>query len=175
MSNIFYSPVLSKKLWASAHPFKICVWYHEYMEQSYYRKTSHTVFDCTYHIVWITKYRYPVLVGDIALRVRDLVRQTAQEHHAEIIRGTVSKDHIHIYLSVPPYVSISKLVQNLKGKTSRKIQQEFPELKKRYWGRHFWAIGYFVRTAGNVTDDIIKKYIENHGKDDAFGDFKVEN
>ena len=145
------------------------------MSQAYYRKTTHTVFDCTYHIVWITKYRYPVLVGDIATRVRDLVRQIIQEYHAEIIRGTVAKDHVHIYVSIPPYVSISKLVQSIKGKTSRKIQQEFPELRKRYWGRHFWAIGYFVRTTGNVTDDIIKQYIKHHGKDDEFGNFQVEN
>lgn len=145
------------------------------MSQAYYRKTTHTVFDCTYHIVWITKYRYPVLVGDIATRVRDLVRQIIQEYHAEIIRGTVAKDHVHIYVSIPPYVSISKLVQNIKGKTSRKIQQEFPELRRRYWGRHFWAIGYFVRTTGNVTDDIIKQYIKHHGKDDEFGNFQVEN
>lgn len=141
----------------------------------YYRKTSHTTFDCTYHIVWITKYRYPVMIGDIAVRVRDLVRQICSENQVEILRGTVARDHIHIYVSVPPYLSISKLVQYLKGKTSRKVQQEFPELKKRYWGQHFWAIGYFVRTSGNVTDDMIKDYIENHGKDDKYGNFQVEN
>lgn len=141
----------------------------------YYRKSTHTVFDCTYHLVWITKYRYPVMVGDIALRVRDLVRQICQDEHTEIIRGTVAKDHVHIYASVPPYVSISTLMQRIKGKTSRKIQMEFSELKKRYWGKHFWAIGYFVRTTGNITDEMIKDYIKNHGKDDNYGDFQVEN
>ena len=141
----------------------------------YYRKTSHTTFDCTYHIVWITKYRYPVLVGDISMRVRDLIRRICTEEHAEIIRGTVSKDHVHIYVSIPPYLSISKLVQYLKGKTSRHIQQEFPELKKRYWGKHLWAVGYFVRTTGNVTDEMIKEYIEHHGKDDHYGNFQVEH
>ena len=146
-----------------------------YHMMQYYRKTSHTTFDCTYHIVWITKYRYPVMVGDIATRVRDLVRQICAENQVEIVRGTVAKDHVHIYISVPPYLSISKLVQYLKGKTSRKIQQEFPELKKRYWGKHLWAIGYFVRTTGNVTDDMIKEYIKHHGKDDDFGNFQVEN
>ena len=146
-----------------------------YHMMQYYRKTSHTTFDCTYHIVWITKYRYPVMVGDIATRVRDLVRQICTENQVEIVRGTVAKDHVHIYVFVPPYLSISKLVQYLKGKTSRKIQQEFPELKKRYWGKHLWAIGYFVRTTGNVTDDMIKEYIKHHGKDDDFGNFQVEN
>ena len=141
----------------------------------YYRKTSHTKFDCTYHIVWITKYRHGVMIGDIAYRVRELIRQICEENQVEIIRGTVARDHVHIYVSVPPYLSISKLVQSIKGKSSRKVQQEFPELKQKYWGRHFWAIGYFVRTAGNVTDEMIKDYIENHGKDDNYGDFQVEN
>ena len=142
---------------------------------TYYRKTSHTAYDCTYHIVWITKYRYPVLIGDIGIRTRDLIRQVCKDHDVEIIRGTVAKDHIHLYVSIPPYLSISKLLQHLKGTSSRKIQQEFPELKKRYWGRHFWAIGYFVRTSGNVTDEMIKHYIENHQHDDRFGDFEVEH
>ena len=141
----------------------------------YYRKTSHSTFDCTYHLIWVTKYRYSVLVGDIGIRVRELVRQICQENQVEIIRGTVSHNHVHIYISVPPYLSISKLVQSIKGKTSRKIQQEFPELKKRYWGSHFWAVGYFVRTTGNVTDEIIKEYIDNHNQDDKYGDFQVEN
>lgn len=140
----------------------------------YYRKTSHTTFDCTYHIVWITKYRYPVLVGDISVRVRDLVRQICQENQVEILRGVVSRNHIHIYVSIPPYLSVSKLAQYLKSKTSRKIQFEFPELRKRYWGKHIWAVGYFVRTTGNVTDEMIKQYIEHHGKDDRFGDFQVD-
>jgi putative transposase len=141
----------------------------------YYRKTSHSTFDCTYHIIWITKYRYPVLIGDIAIRTRDLIRQVCIDNQVEIIRGNVANNHVHIYVSVPPYLSISKLMQLLKGKSSRKIQQEFPELKKRYWGQHFWAIGYFVRTTGNVTDEMIKEYIERHADDDRFGDFKVEH
>ena len=140
---------------------------------NYYRKGSHTVYDCTYHIVWITKYRYKVLSGDVALRVRELVRQICQQHRVEIIRGSIGRDHIHLYVQVPPSLAISKLVQNLKGKTSRKIQQEYPSLKKRYWGKHLWAIGYFARTTGNVTDDIVKSYIENQVEDDKFGDFKV--
>ena len=93
----------------------------------YYRKASHTVYDCTYHIVWITKYRYSVLVGDVGNRARDLIREICQDNGVEIIRGKVASNHIHIYVSIPPYHSVSKVVQCLKGKTSRKIQQEFPE------------------------------------------------
>ena len=143
----------------------------------YYKKGSHTVYDCTYHIVWITKYRYSVLVGDIGVRVRDLIREQCKEYSVEIIRGKIGKNHVHIYVSIPPYLSVSKVVQYLKGKTSRKIQQEFPELRKKYWGQHFWAVGYFARTTGNVTDEMIKNYIDNHQKenrDDKYGDFQVE-
>jgi putative transposase len=143
----------------------------------YYRKSSHSTYDCTYHIVWITKYRYPVLIGDIGHRAKDIVREVCQENQVEIIRGRIANNHIHVYVSVPPYLSISKLVQYMKGKTSRKIQMEFPELRKRYWGRHLWATGYFVRTTGNVTDQMIKQYIESHSndKDHGHGDFKVES
>ena len=115
----------------------------------YYKKTSHTVYDCTYHIVWVTKYRYRILVGDIGRRARELIQEVCQDNNTEIIRGKIaSSNHVHIYVSVPPYQSISKLVQYLKGKSSRKIQQEFPELRRKYWGKHLWAVGYFVRTTG---------------------------
>ena len=140
----------------------------------YYRRTSHTVYDCTYHLVWITKYRYPILVGDIGHRVKDLVQDICRDQQVEIIRGRVASDHVHIYVSMPPYLSVSKLVQYLKGKTSRKVQQEFPELRKRYWGKHLWAVGYFVRTTGNVTDEMIKQYIERHSnREEKYGDFQV--
>ena len=128
----------------------------------YYKKTSHTIYDCTYHIVWVTKYRYKVLIGDIGRRAKDLVQEICQDNGVEILRGKVASNHIHIYVSIPPYQSISEVVQYLKGKTSRKIQQEFPELRKRYWGKHLWAVGYFVRTTGNVTDQMIKDYIDRH-------------
>ncbi len=142
----------------------------------YYKKTNHSVYDCTYHIVWITKHRYSVLVGDIGRRVKDIVTEVCKDNGVEIIRGSVASNHVHIYVSIPPYQSVSKLVQYMKGKSSRKIQQEFPELRRRYWGKHLWAVGYFVRTTGNVTDSMIKAYIEKHeGREDKFGDFKVEN
>ncbi|MBR9983846.1 MAG: IS200/IS605 family transposase [Wolbachia endosymbiont of Homalodisca vitripennis] len=140
----------------------------------YYRKSSHSVYECTYHIVWITKYRYPVLVGDIGQKAKEVVQEVCANNQVEIIRGRVASSRV--YVSLPPYLSISKLVQLIKGKSSRKIQQNFPELKKRYWGKHLWAVGYFVRTSGNVTDEMIKNYIENHSKkEDKFGDFQVES
>ena len=142
---------------------------------SYYRRTSHSVYDCTYHIVWTTKYRRPVLVGDIGYRIRDLIRQGCDELNVEIIRGNIVRDHVHLYATIPPYLTVSKVVQRLKGRSSRKIQQEYTELRKQYWGRHFWAIGYFVRTSGNVTDKMIKKYIEAQKKESIkHGDFQVQ-
>jgi len=143
---------------------------------TYYKKTSHTAYECNYHIVWVTKYRYRVLVGDIGRRVRDLLQEVCRDNSVEIIRGKVASNHIHMFVSIPPYQSVSKVVQNLKGKSSRKIQQEFPELRKKYWGRHLWAVGYFVRTSGNISDTDIKNYIDQHeSHEDKFGDFQVEN
>ena len=137
----------------------------------YYRTTSHTRFDNKYHIVWITKYRKKVLKGDIGIRIRDIIRQVCEKFGIEIIRGNISPDHIHIFVSIPPQYSVSKIVQNIKGRSSRIIQQEFPNLRREYWGRHFWAIGFFCVTSGNVTDEMIMKYIEeqgNKGDDDIF-------
>lgn len=99
---------------------------------NYYCRTSHAVFKRTYHIVWITKYRYPVLVGDISVRARELIRQICKDNQVEIIRGRIARNHLHLRVSIPPYISISKIVQYLKGATSRKIQQKFPELRKFY-------------------------------------------
>ncbi len=125
-----------------------------------YRKTSHAVYDLKYHLVWITKYRKPVLHGRVAERVRELIREICKANEVEILRGHISSDHIHIFVSVPPQISVSKLMQKLKGKTSRKMLAEFKELSKRYWGRHIWGRGYFAASSGNVTDEVIMQYIE---------------
>src|SRR4030042_5785846 len=101
-----------------------------------YRKSSHTVYDIKYHIVWITKYRKPIMKGIIATRLRDLIREICRTNEVEIIKGHVSKDHVHIFVSVPPSLSVSKLVQRLKGKTSYKMMQEYKSLSKEFWGRH---------------------------------------
>ena len=126
------------------------------------RRSSHTVSRLMVHLVWVTKYRYPVLRGDIQERCRELIIQICDTEDIEIIKGVVSKDHIHMLIEYPPKTSISNLVKRLKGRTSRLLQKEYPKLKKRYWGRHFWAIGYGAWTAGNITDKIIKEYLEHH-------------
>lgn len=138
-----------------------------------YRHGSHTVFTIHLHLVWITKYRKKVLVESVALRIRDMIREICQGEGVDIIKGHVSQDHVHLFVSLPPQVTISRLVQRLKGKTSFKLLNEFPHLRKTYWGRHFWARGYFCCSSGNVTDEMIIQYIE---KQDAASDdnFKVE-
>jgi putative transposase len=141
-----------------------------------YRKTSHCVYDIKYHIVWITKYRKPVLNKEVGKRVRELVRVICTSLDVEIEKGHVSRDHVHLLVSVPPYLSVSKLVQRMKGLTSRKLLQEDHNLNKAFWGRHLWARGYFVASTGNVTDEVIAKYIEEQEKmeRDQDADFKVE-
>ena len=136
-----------------------------------YRKGSHTVYNIQYHFVWVTKYRYHVLAGEVKLRVREIIRQICQQHDFLIEQGHVSKDHVHILVSAPTHMSASQIMQKIKGRSSRVLQQEFPHLKKRYWGQHIWARGYFCTTVGQVTDQMIRDYIEGHvGKspDDSF-------
>jgi len=136
-----------------------------------YRRDKHTVYNITYHYVWVTKYRYHVLKGDVALRARDLIRQTCLSRGITILKGSVGVDHVHILVSCPPSLSPSKIMQYIKGRSSRMLQDEFPHLKKRYWGQHLWARGYFCATSGDVTEEMIRQYIENQptdGPEDAF-------
>lgn len=142
-----------------------------------YRKTAHSVYDLKYHIVWITKYRKPILRGEIGKRVRELIRQTCASLDVYIVKGHVSKDHVHLLVSVPPNVAVSELVKRLKGRSSRLMLEEFGELRKLYWGRHLWARGYFVASSGNVTDDVIAEYIEKQAQltpEEGDQDFGVE-
>ncbi len=128
-----------------------------------YDTGAHTVFYHRYHIVWATKYRYKVLEGDLRLRIRDIIRQVCRELGVAIIGGVLSSDHVHMLVSIPPKRSVSAVVQRMKGRSSQRVQREFPAIGKRYWGRHFWARGYFSTTAGNITEDVIRNYLEEHG------------
>ena len=139
-----------------------------------YRYGSHTVYKIEYHFVWVTKYRYKVLQGDVGQRVRELVRQTCEAFEIRILKGVVSKDHVHILVSVPPELAPSEIMRRIKGRTSSKLFEEFPALKKRYWGRHFWACGYFCATVGEVSEEMIKEYLEHHFEPDPAKDFQVE-
>jgi len=126
------------------------------------RKSSHSVHSLQVHLVWITKYRYHVLQGDVQLRCRDILRQVCNSLDIQILKGVVSKDHIHLHLSYPPTLSISEIVKRLKGRSSRMLLQEFPELNRRYWGNHFWGIGYGSWSTGNITEELLSSYLDHH-------------
>ena len=139
-----------------------------------YRKTAHTVYDLKYHLVWSTKYRKPMLRGQVSLRLRELIREICRGEDVEIIKGHVSKDHVHLFVSIPPYISLSKFAQLVKGKSARKLLMEFRHLNKAFWGRHIWGRGYFVASSGNITDEVIKQYIAKQLPEPEDGDFKVD-
>ena len=126
------------------------------------RKGAHPTARLTAHLVWATKYRYHVLQGDIKVRCRQLLMQICDAEDVRIFSGVVSKDHIHMHIEYPPRFALADLVKRLKGRSSRIIQQEYPQLRKRYWGRHFWAIGYGAWSTGKITDEVVQQYLEHH-------------
>ena len=128
------------------------------------RVNGHTLSRMTGHIVWSTKYRYPVLIGDVQKRCRAVLIEVCDAEGVQILKGVVSKDHVHMHLEYRPSQDVSTLVTKLKGRSSRKLQLEFPELKKKYWGRHFWAIGFGCWSTGNITDKMVNEYLEHHRK-----------
>lgn len=138
-----------------------------------YRHGAHTVFEIHLHLVWVTKYRRPALTGEVALRVRDMIREIWGQHEVTIMKGHVGRDHVPLLVSIPPQVTISRLLPWVKGKTAYKLLGEFPHLRKTFWGRHLWARGYFCCSSGNVTDEVIAGYIANQSHDQD-EDFKVD-
>jgi putative transposase len=139
-----------------------------------YRRSAHTVYLIHYHFVFTTKYRKPVLRGDVAVEVRDLIRQICESNDIVIAGGHVRPDHVHLLLSVPPHLAPSKVMQAIKGKTSHHLLMDSRKLRAAFWGRHLWARGYFIATSGNVTDEMIAEYIANQGAEPQDDDrFKI--
>ena len=124
-----------------------------------FKRLAHAVWECKYHIVWCPKYRFKILTKAVRKSVREIIRQLCEWKHLEILEGNVQEDHIHLVLSVPPKYSISEAVGFLKGKSAIKIFDMHLELKKRYWGRHFWAKGYCVSTIG-LDEEKIREYVK---------------
>ena len=125
-----------------------------------YRLNSHSKYDLKVHLIWIPKYRKRVLTGQVAERARDLLRQICMEHEIHIVSGKVAADHVHMFVSYRPQMAVTKMVQYLKGTSSRILLQEFAQLRKQFWGRHLWARGYMAISSGNITDEMIQRYIE---------------
>ncbi len=140
-----------------------------------YRYGGHTVSRMTVHLVWVTKYRYKVLEGDIKKRCRELLIQICDAEDVRILSGVVSTDHVHMHVEYPPSVKVSDLVKRLKGRSSRLLQREYPMLEKRYWGKHLWAIGYGAWSTGNITEEIVEEYLKRHkSSSNDKGDFKLD-
>ena len=139
-----------------------------------YRRAAHTVYELHYHFVFSTKYRKPVLKGEIATDVRDLIREICRSHDIEILAGHVRPDHVHLLLSVPPHLAPSRVMQAIKGKTSHHLLMNRRKLREEFLGRHLWGRGYFVCSSGNVTDEMIAEYIRTQGAEPQDDDrFKV--
>ena len=138
-----------------------------------YRKASHTTYSLHYHFVFIPKYRKPVLRGDVAQRLRELVREICRTNNIEILKGHIRAEQVHLLLSVPPHWVPSRVMQAIKGKSSHRLLRDFRALRKEFWGRHLWARGYFVASSGNVTDKVIAQYIELQGAETQDDDFAI--
>ena len=138
-----------------------------------YQSSGHARYDIKYHFVWITKYRHKVLRGEVAERVRELIRQTCQMREGQIVRGAVAADHVHMLVAAPPQLSPAKLVQKVKGRSSRRLQEEFPHLRKKFWGQQLWARGYFCATVGAVDEQTVREYIESQKWDQDVEGFKI--
>ena len=104
-----------------------------------YKRGSHTVRDCKYHLVWVTKYRYQGPGGDVGNRCRELLRETGRVHEMVVHAGSINRDHVPMLVSIPPNLSVSRAVQYLKGRSSHRLLNEFGILRKRYWGQHLWG------------------------------------
>ncbi len=126
------------------------------------RRSSHSVYALQVHLVFSTKYRYKVLRGELQERCRDLIVQTCDALDVRILKGVVSADHVHLHVSYPTRLAVSDLVRRIKGRSARKLLAEYPTLKKRYWGGHFWGIGYGAWSTGEITDQIVQEYLEHH-------------
>jgi len=140
----------------------------------HYRTTPHSKYDLKVHLVFIPKYRKKILTGVVATTVRDLIRQICREIDVEIVSGKVAVDHVHLFVSYPPQVSISDIMKKIKGKSSYKMFSIMPNLRKIFWGRHFWSRGYLAVSTGNITDEMIQEYIKGQEGESIDGDITVE-
>ena len=145
---------------------------------SKYKKQSHVVWKCDYHIVWVPKYRFRILTGVIKELVEHDIRMMSEWKECEVVELNVQIDHIHLVVSIPPKVSISEYMGIVKGKIAIKLFKSYPNLKRKpYWGNHFWARGYFVNTVG-INEDMIIRYVkyqeQEEKKEEGNGrDFKL--
>lgn len=118
------------------------------------------IYQFAYHVVWCPKYRHRVLMGSIAIAVGKMIDQICEENKWPIITKEIQPDHIHLFLTIPPAISVACAIKILKGTTARKLFVQFPELKQKLWDGHLWSPSYYAGTAGNVSAATIEKYME---------------
>lgn len=124
------------------------------------RRTSHSVSDLNYHFVFVPKYRKEVLVGGVKTRVKKEIWRICKDHDFEIIALNLEPDHLHLFISVDPNWSPAEIARTLKSITARKVFRNFPFLKdEEYWGGEFWSDSYYVGSAGHVSSETIRKYV----------------
>ena len=128
------------------------------------KSLSHTKWKCQYHIVFIPKYRKKQLYGRLREDVRDVIKTLCQNKGVEIVEGAVCVDHVHLCVCIPPKMSVSSFMGYLKGKSTLMIYDKHPELQSK-WSIAFWARGYYVATVGNLTEEAIKKYIQEQSEE----------
>ena len=127
---------------------------------SRFRKLTHAIWHCQYHIVWVPKYRYRILTGSLAYEVEQCVRSFSSQKSSEVLELSIQVDHVHVVCMIPPKLSISDYVGIVKGRTAIRVLKKYPDLKKRpYWGNHFWAKGYCVDTVG-LDAEKIRMYVK---------------
>ena len=133
------------------------------------QESTHAVYRCEYHFVWVPKYRYKIIIKEIKERLREMLEELCEWLGATILEGSIKEDHIHLYLSVPPKHSPADVMKILKGKSSEYLRKEFPDLRKKYWGLHIWARGYFVSTVG-IDSDTIQNYIKKQEEEQTMAE-----
>jgi putative transposase len=131
-----------------------------------YRKLTHVVYKCDYHIVFVPKYRFRILTGAVKESMEENMRKICEWKQVEIEEMNIQADHIHMVVSIPPKLSVSDFMGVLKGKTAIKLFKGHPDLKRKpYWGNHFWARGYFVSTVG-IDEELIKRYVRHQEEEE---------
>ncbi len=140
---------------------------------SRFKKLSHTLWHCQYHIVWVPKCRFWILTGKVATEVERCIRAFSEQKKCDVVELNVQVDHIHLLVMVPPKISISDYVGIVKGRTAIRVFNKFKELKQRsYWGNHFWARGYCVDTVG-LDEEKIRAYVKYQEKWEREAEQKV--
>ncbi|MRR55457.1 MAG: IS200/IS605 family transposase [Deltaproteobacteria bacterium] len=124
-------------------------------------KGSHSIYNLQFHYVACVKYRRKVLTETVSARLKEINLSVAAEVGATIIEQETDRDHIHILFSAKPQIQLSKFINSLKSVSARLLFREFPELKEKLWGGAFWSPSYFLASTGQVTLDVLKRYVEN--------------